>query len=383
MQVSDVTADRIRSLAETRTPQGRILSFYLNLDPSEFPTPVARSSEIESLLDEAERQVRELNDNLSRDARLALRDDVTRVREFFDNTFSAEGAHGLALFASGPVGLFEVLRLARPVETAVSIDDTPFIEPLAEAASSTARWCVALVNRSHARILRGTSEQLREVERITDDIRGQHDEGGWSQARYERSIERDVDGHIDRVATALFRRFKAAPYDHLVIGAPHELCQRIESHLHSYLQQRVAGCIHIDVETSSPDKVLTAVTPIVEEDERRRERAALDRLAEGVGQEKRSAHGLADVLEKLTERSVEILLVAEGFSTPGVECPVDRWLGPDGVTNCPIDDTLTRRHADIVAIAVEAAIAQDAEVIFVRHYEDLGPLGQIGAVLRY
>lgn len=382
MQVSDVTADRIRRLAETRAQQGRILSFYLNLDPSEFATPAARRTEIQSLLDEAERRVRHADDDLPREAKLAMREDVDRVRSYFDSDFSAEGAHALALFASKPADLFEVLRLARPVETTVVIDDAPFIEPLAEAGVS-ARWCVALVNRSKGRILRGTSERLREVERITDDVHGRHDEGGWSQANYERSIERDVDAHLDRVAEALFRRFKAVPYDHLVIGAPHELCARFEAKLHSYLRERVAGCIHIDVENTRPDAVLAAVTPVVEEDERRVEREALDQLKEGVGAGDHAAAGLEPVLNALTERRVEKLLVAEGFSAPGTECPKDGWLGPDGMESCPVDGTPLRRHDDIVAIAVEAAIAQSAAPIFVRHFEDLSPLGQIGAVLRF
>src|SRR5258706_14095662 len=113
MQVSDVTADRIRRLAETRAQQGRVISFYLNLDPSEFATPAARSTEIQSLLDEAERRVRNV-DNLPRAARLALREDVARARDYFDSDFSAERVHGLALFASPPAQLFERRRFARP-----------------------------------------------------------------------------------------------------------------------------------------------------------------------------------------------------------------------------------------------------------------------------
>ncbi len=33
--------------------------------------------------------------------------------------------------------------------------------------------------------------------------------------------------------------------------------------------------------------------------------------------------------------------------------------------------------------AIERAIEQSAEVMVVRHHDDLGPLGRIGAVLRY
>src|SRR5258708_38459940 len=108
MQVSDVTADRIRRLAETRAQQGRVISLYVNLDPCEFAAPAARSAEIQSLLDEAERRARKFED-LPRDERLALREDVARARSYFDSDFLAEGAHGLALFASTPANLFEVL----------------------------------------------------------------------------------------------------------------------------------------------------------------------------------------------------------------------------------------------------------------------------------
>src|SRR5258708_26680773 len=188
MQVSDVTADRIRRLAETRAQQGRVISFYLNLDPSEFATRAARHPDIESLLDEAERRVRNVDD-LPRDARPAPREDVARARDYFDSDFSAEGVHGLALFASTPAQLFEVLRLARPVETAVMIGEAPFIEPLAETGVS-ARWCVALVNRSHARILRGTPERLREVQRITDEFRSDYEVSGGSRDRAPDKLQR-------------------------------------------------------------------------------------------------------------------------------------------------------------------------------------------------
>jgi hypothetical protein len=380
MQVSDVTADRIRRLAETRAHEGRVISLYLNLDPSEFATPAARSTEIQSLLDETERRVRKADD-LPRAERMALREDVARLRSYFDNDFSADGAHGLAVFSSTPAELFEVLRLARPVESTVVIDEAPFIEPLAETGVS-ARWCVALVNRTSARILRGTSEHLREVERIGDEVRAQDDEPA-SGPGYERFVEHEVELHLELVAEALFNHFKAASFDRLVIGAPQELCSQIEAKLHSYLRQRVAGCIHVDVETSTPDAVLEAVTPVVEAEEKRREREVLDRLAQRVGAGERGAAGLEPVLEALTERRVETLLVAEGFTAPGTSCPADGWLGPDGLERCPVDDTPLRRHDNIVEVAVEAAIAQSADLVFVRHYPDLGPLGQIGAVLRF
>ena len=49
------TKTRLRELASLRPEGHKVLSLYLNLDPSEFPTPKARKTELESLLDVVER----------------------------------------------------------------------------------------------------------------------------------------------------------------------------------------------------------------------------------------------------------------------------------------------------------------------------------------
>ena len=67
----------------------------------------ARASEIRSLLDRAQRQAKEADDGLTHDEKVALRADVDRIGEFFRREFSADGAHGFAVFCSSPADLFE------------------------------------------------------------------------------------------------------------------------------------------------------------------------------------------------------------------------------------------------------------------------------------
>src|SRR5918997_4534824 len=100
MQIDELTAETARRLAETRAPSGRVVSLYLDLDPAEFATPAARASAIRSLLDDADRRVKEADDGLSHDERAALRGDLKRVDGFLRREFSADGAHGLAVFCS-------------------------------------------------------------------------------------------------------------------------------------------------------------------------------------------------------------------------------------------------------------------------------------------
>jgi len=44
----------LRRLSELDLPKGKVLSFYVDLDPSEFATASARDSEVHSLTNEAE-----------------------------------------------------------------------------------------------------------------------------------------------------------------------------------------------------------------------------------------------------------------------------------------------------------------------------------------
>jgi peptide chain release factor subunit 1 len=368
----------------SQQPQHPVLSVYLDLDPERFATPSARSSQVNSLVDEAGREV-EADDALSHEDRQALREDLQRVREYLhspDPPF--QGAGALAVFCSLRDDLFDVVQLPRPVEGRVVIERTPYIEPLVAGALER-RWCVALVTRRDARLLAGPAERTAEIKQIQDDVHGQHRQGGWSQANYERSYEEEADDHLRRVADLLHRRWRAVRYDRLALGGPTEDLAR----LHGFLPKEIASLlvkerVDVDLSSASDERIQEAVSKLVEADERRRERDALDRLAAGIGAPEGHAVGRPeDVLAALNERRVETLLLEPGFDQPGGRCPADGLLTLERHGQCPADGTALEEVEHLREAVVEAAIAQDAEVMVVRRYPDLGPLRGIAAILRF
>jgi len=128
--------------------------------------------------------------------------------------------------------------------------------------------------------------------------------------------------------------------------------------------------------------VLAAAAGRMEEEDQKRERDALDRLSDGLGTGGRAAAGLDDVLDALNQRKVEVLMFEQGLSAPGVICPQCGWTAAEGST-CPADDAELIERDDIIESAVQLAITQSAEVIAVRHYEDLDGKGSIAALLRF
>src|SRR3954454_20999237 len=210
MQTNQLSADSLRRLAELRPDAGKVVSIYLNLDPTEFASGPARSTAINSVLDQAGRSAR------VEDVR--VRDDVDRVRDALKN-FDFQGAHGLAVFASGSEDLLQVIKLPRTVDNTVVIDESPYIEPLVEVQAGT-RYGVVLVNRQSARIFRGSRHRLDEVARVEDQVHRRHDQGGWSQARYQRSVDKEAKDHLKNASDELLRRHERRPFEALFVGAP-------------------------------------------------------------------------------------------------------------------------------------------------------------------
>jgi peptide subunit release factor 1 (eRF1) len=345
-----VIAERLEGLAALR-PAAPVLSLYLDLNPSDFGTRRARQSAYTSLLDEAHKRVEQAD--ADHEGKLSLRADVERAAAFFED-YAPKGGRGAAIFACSAEGLFEPFTLPRRTRTRVVIDDSPYVTPLLRAADRR-DWLIALVDARHARFLHGNGDYVYEFEDIDDSVAGQHERSGPTD--HQRWVEHEVDQHLGRAAHEADRLLQSGRFDHVLVGGPPEIVPRFESMLSNPARERLAGRFDVEVPTAQPDDVRRAAEPCLEADERRHERAVLDRLAERLGRGERAVAGMPDVQAMLEQARVETLLYE------------DRYEPPD-------EGELER--------AIEQAIAQSADVLPLRyHPEELVERGHIAAVLRF
>lgn len=360
-----------------------MISLYLDLDPERFATAPARASQIRSLLDQAAREIERLP-NLGHEDKVALRDDVRRIESFLGSPEAPfKGARSLALFCSTPDQLFETIRLSRAVPGRVVIESLPYVEPMVEALDRT-RWLVALVNRRTAWLLTGYPEGLREQERFEGGWRGESEPGGWSQARYERSVEKDAMDHLRNVADTVNRRWREERFDRVAVGGPHEVVVRFEELLADEVTAHLAPeRLDLDLASVTEAQVREAVEKLVADDEERSERQAIEQLASGVGAGGRGVQGVGETLQALNERRVLALLLAPGFDRPGRRCPSCGMLLDETARTCPADGSEAEQVEHLREAVVQAAIVQDADVRVLRHHPDEAPREGIGALLRF
>jgi peptide chain release factor subunit 1 len=386
MHTNQLTEDSLRSLSEVEADEPVVISLFFDLDAAEFATAPARASQVTSLLSELDARLRD--GDLSHDAMQALKVDRERIEAFLrDDDLDAGEAAALAIYASHALGVFEAVKLPDAIDPAVHVDQRPILEPVMGLQDEGA-WCVLLVTRDSARIFRGGPAGIREVHDVNSDVKNQHSAGGSSQARFERSVEREVEWHLERVSELLFRHFKRRPFEHLIIGANNEaLRPALTGETHAYLLERTRGWIDIDEKLAGPDDVFEAVQEIMNTHIEHEQRTLFERFAAEQGTNGRAADGLQPVLAALVEQKVETLLVREGAQEHGSKCVTCGWLGPAGAARCPVDETALDTVDNIVEPAIQAAIHQSAAVHVVRERDGAKtetPFAEpIAALLRY
>ncbi len=380
--VNDVNEETLRSLAQTRAEEETVLSLYLDLDPHRFATAAARASEIDSLLDGAHRETE--SGKRSHAERQALRRAIERTRGLLAEQSWAKGARALALFLCEPLELSEMLRLPHPVMSAFVISDAPFIAPLTEFGP-VGHVCVALVDERFARILRGSADRLHEALSFGDDVHGRQDQGGWSQARYQRSRHEDIKAHLRHFASTLQRLLQVAPYERLLIACTEQLWPRVVEQLHPDVRALLHDeRLSLDVSDVGIEDVVEATEAMLAEERRAHEDAALAELREHHGRDggERAAVGLEEVLNALVERRVATLLFQTELRPGGVLCPRCGWMGVAS-KSCPLDGAPLEPRRNIVEDAVRSAVSQSAEILPLRDRHELGPFGDIAATLRF
>lgn len=374
-----LTSNRLRDLAGFRSETGCAITLYLNLDPGVTPTAADVDSRVNSLLSDAEKRVEARRDALSHDERAGLAGDLERIRSFFDTDFARDGAQGFAVFASGEA--FETLALAYPVEDAVEIGRAFYLAPLAPLVGRGDGALVAHVGRERGHVYRLRAGRLEEVADLTEEQPGRHDQGGWSQARYQRHIENLVGEHLRDVGAELDRAVRRLRVPKVVVVGAEETRSEFVATLTQETKSAIVGATEAEAHANAND-LLELVQPLLDEAHAADEAEALERWREEAGKDARATTGWQATLEAASDARVELLLYEEGADRPAHECPRCGRAAVDA-GSCPLDGTPLEPRDSAFDLAVHQTLAHGGSLLAVRHHGDLGPVEGVGALLRY
>ena len=376
-----VTWDTLRELAGFRASNGCAITLTIGLDASVAPTAADVETRVNSLLSEAEKSEGATRDGLTHEQRQGLRTDFERIRRWFDEEFERDGTQGVALFACGPDGVWAPVPLAVPVPDGVVVGDRFQLAPLVPLVGRADGAVVAVVGRERGEVFELRGGRLRELADLTEEQPGQHDQGGWSQARYQRHIDELVAEHWRTVAETLDRVVRQRNGVPVVVVCAEEMRGAFGELLSQETRDCLAGWTQAEAHAGSPE-LLEAAQPVLDQWRAAQEAEALDRWREEAGRDGRAAAGWRETLEAASDGRVELLLFHPAASREAWQCPeCGRGSTEDG--GCPLDGTPMQRRENGLDVAVHQTLAHGGTARAVEHNQDLDPVEGIGALLRF
>jgi len=212
--------ERIKNFKSKDYP---VISFYLGINPAK----------------DSQEKIRLKVKDVIKNNKVVLSQDVKRAIMGFMKEEIPEEFDGIAIFSCLPLKFFEAIYLPSRVRDEVHIGHEAYLKPLEKAFNNFQRTVVILVDRKKSHFYSVYLGEIEEEKEVSDPVHGRHDQGGWSQSRFQKHIKEQIDRHLQKVADRLFNYFKAHKFDQLVICASKDILLQFEKKLHPYLRKRL------------------------------------------------------------------------------------------------------------------------------------------------
>lgn len=356
----------LKHLADLEAPERAFLTLYLsNRESADGLAPTFRS--IRALVAGHEAEAEHFEQNLK------LLEPLLQEASF--------DSPSTVFFVCWALDVAKAFPLTVTVPDKVWMGDAPYIRPLAELQDEYEDFAVAVVNNSDARVFLVRAAVVSDGSRVRGDVKNAVKKGGWSQKRYARRREKELDRYAAEVADALKALHDEEGFARLVLLGRPEAMQAVEASLPTALADKLVGERAVDVQDE--DAVLREAFAVYFEGERASEQALWERIREGYLTGGLAVVGAQRTLEAAQNARVEVALIARDLSAKGTKCRACEHTVFGTPTSCQQCGSTDLFEVDYVNALTETLAQTGADVDFVDSFDALAEGGGVGALLRY
>ncbi len=366
-----LTDTNLHELLEYKS-KTRVLSVYLNIDPSQGNAD-AYKLHLRSMLKD-----------------LDMPEDVEAVEQYIQREFDWSG-RSVAIFSCAAEGFFKAYPLAVPVRSRVRIDKQPHVKPLANVWDFYGGYGVVLVDKQGARCFLFHLGELQEQEGyLGEDVR--HSKSGGASAvpgrrggsSEQRTSNEDelVGRNMKDVAEMAAHLFAEHNVRRVLIGGTDDNVAMLRGLLPKSWQSLVVGTFPMAM-TANKDEVLARALQIGQQAEMHEEAEILDKLVTSAAKGRGGVVGLDKTLAAIHENRVQMLVFQEGYRTPGYRCQGCGFMTANPAQTCSFCGAGLERVADAVELAVRKVLEAGGDVEVLQYEPQAAGFDKIGALLRY
>jgi peptide subunit release factor 1 (eRF1) len=375
--------ERLQRLGAVNAGRHRVVTCYLKLEPRDR----SRGKYLIKLKNRVREVVQALPRlGLDRAAQDQAERDLERIQAFLRSPDNLPSTQGVALFACGPLDLFEAIPLPFVYRSRIAVDTSPLVRELASVEDEFGRLLTVVLDRTAARFFEVTAYEAAELPSLRADstrgkrFRGDDDGPGWGEHTYNNRIREEKQRHYEAIARELFALDRRHPAHGIVLAGTGTEAAAVEPFLHNYLVERVIGTAKLNPKEATPALVHQATLAVREAWERDSERAMVHDMQEGLGSGW-SVNGMTPTLRALSRGQVRALLVHADAGEPGFRCAETGRL------------TIAERDCraegepvpvlDVVDDAIEEALRQGVDVNVVYEPEARDAIEGLAGLLRF
>jgi len=381
------TKKELKDLEKDKLLRSPVVSMYLNTDK--------KTSDGQHYLAELRRQLFLVNKKISTRYKKPIlfqnylqEEIVPKILAFLDEeVLPHPDIRAIAIFASLSETLTKdnrrivIYTLPQSVRSQAHIEDTAFLRPLMFLLDQYEPYTVITVNRHIANFFLISLGEIHERKEFVSDIPRRHDQGGWSQKRFERKIERAVEQHVQRVTKFATKRLRETGARRIVLGGDDNMIHLLKKNLPERELKMVVGTVPSNPHESAHE-TLERTLKVASEAERASEQLAVQELRDALAHAGKAVSGIKETLNAINNKKITKLILHSDFHLDGSLCRNCQMLFAP-TTQCPNCNLLTEHLDDLAEEIAERVFAEKGEVEFVMDNVDLEALGGIGAILRY
>lgn len=320
-------------------------------------------------------------------ARASIEEDVRKVRALLENGIDPS-VHGVIIIANSSRDVFESFVLAIPVETEIEAEPTPNLLQMVRVVEDFPRYAVLVADQKDAFItIINRSARIASIEVRGDDAANHHQQGGWSQRRFQTRNEERRAHFARAIAEETRRAMTDSNVDMLVVAAGDVMASALQAEFHEEVRKRIVGTIHLDIR-STYDEIRDATMPLVAAAENEREFETVTTLMDQVGAGNRGVVGIEKTMEALQRGQVMTTVMASDFSKDGwADYNMDLYgIGPIPESHPAGGDVNDLHAVDLAEEIVRLTVVTDAEGEIIHPGgAAAAKLGdeEVGAILRF
>jgi peptide chain release factor subunit 1 len=369
----------IRKLANIPETDHPFISLYLNTKWQDEKQRKRVRLFVKNELKEAQKLVKDeerTRENLQRDS-----DEIQRYVDGVIRRAYDEGVNGIAVFACSGIDAFTIFRSSIPFENQFTLSPKPSLRQLVQLSDAYRTVIAVMVDTDRAKIFEMSLGEIHLESQMESYVPGRHEQGGWSQMRFQRHIREHMHQHHKGVAEHLVKLSDDERCENIMLIGQEHILATFRALLPERVREKIKGDLSAEFEEESTS-LAQKVMEYLHGEYLKEEDVIIEELIETALARGTAKLGMSDTIEAVNRGQVHRLVLNRDLTRQGWQCTKCLALGEITPSVCPFCNSAIET-VDLAEEMIRSVINRDGEVDMVKDHPHLSKYEGVGALLRF